>query len=115
MATGNRRRGPRPGGVGEYFGPSGEVTTVETCTCGHCQAIIDVRHRARAKELPAVCYSCQQFICQACEKAGVCLPAEQRAELEEYVGRLTGASCSEDLIARELETRRALRELGIRA
>ncbi len=83
MSVGNKHRGPRPGGVGEYFMPEGPVVTTETCTCGHCQSIIDVVYRAGAKELPAVCYNCQQFICKFCEAKDECTPFERVCEIDE--------------------------------
>ena len=83
MATGNKHHGPRPGGIGEYFLPYGPVIVNETCTCGHCQKIIDVVYRAGVKELPAVCYNCQNFICPMCESKDECTPFERVCEIEE--------------------------------
>jgi hypothetical protein len=97
--------------VQEVFGPYGEVITTETFTCGHCQHIIAVP--VGQMELRHPCYGCQRLICGPCRNKNVCFPAEKLMELEEYVGRLVGDSCHEDVIARNLETDRRLREMGI--
>jgi hypothetical protein len=82
-----RQRAPKPGGIFEAFTPEGYSIT-ETCTCGHCQAIIDVHRGASGPELPAICYNCQKFICPRCRKLDVCTPWEKQMEIQEARARL---------------------------
>lgn len=81
MASGNSRRGPRPGGVGEYFLPYGETITVETYTCRHCQAIIDTT--PKSKSMIPTCDHCHSHVCPLCKVKGDCLPFEKLCEIDE--------------------------------
>lgn len=81
-----RGRALRPGGMGEYFGPDGTVTTVHSSTCAHCQRMTEFPSMREMQNHVDVCRGCMKLICLEC--AGrPCMTWEKQMERQEARGR----------------------------
>lgn len=74
----------KPGGVGQYFGPEGQVE-IETSTCAHCNRITDIPNRRKMHEQVDICRSCMKLICLECADKP-CTPFMKRVEEAEERG-----------------------------
>jgi hypothetical protein len=72
----------KPGGIGQYFTPTGRMTEVATSTCAHCSSITDIPDPKKLHEHTDVCRLCMRLICLKC--AGKpCIPWMKRVEQAE--------------------------------
>jgi hypothetical protein len=77
----------KPGGVSEYFGPYGEITTVHCSTCAHCQRHTEFPSMRVMHEYVDICRGCMNLVCLEC--AGKpCRPWEKEVERQEAEYRL---------------------------
>jgi hypothetical protein len=76
------KRGPREGGVAEYFGIDGDYRVVETFTCCHC----NYPRELPGPNAPAIgfCRKCMRRECLSCAKKlnGRCAAFEK--QVDEY-------------------------------
>jgi hypothetical protein len=80
----------RPGGHLLIAGPDGKREH-DTFTCGHCQRVVIVRHRAAAADCGGMCKRCMKLTCPRCTAAGACTPFEKKLERAEARARLLKA------------------------
>ncbi len=79
-----------PGGCLTGTGPNGTVEH-DTFTCGHCNRVTIVPHRAAAEDMGGMCKQCMHLICTACVDNGRCTPFEKKLEAMESRERLRQA------------------------
>lgn len=60
----------------------------DTFTCGHCNKIVIVPHKAKASDCGGFCLCCMTTICSNCEKQGSCTPFEKKLEKMEARDRM---------------------------
>jgi len=69
----------RQRGFVQITGPEG-VQEFETFTCGHCNKVVRVPHRAKPEELGGMCKLCMSMTCGPCTATGKCEPFEKKLE-----------------------------------
>ncbi len=79
-----------PGGYLVITGPE-SVEEYDTFTCGHCQRVVVVKHKAQASDLGGMCRLCMKLVCAECDTLGSCTPFEKQMEEEEKSYRLRRA------------------------
>jgi hypothetical protein len=78
----------RPGGVGEYFSPTGAVREVDTSTCNHCGSITEIPSRREMMNHVEFCRGCGKLVCLKCAGQG-CVTQEMIADAIEAEYRRT--------------------------
>lgn len=69
-----------PGGYLTINDPEKPLIEHDTFTCGHCNRITIVPHKANPEDIGGLCKVCMQLICPQCVNDGNCKPFEKRIE-----------------------------------
>lgn len=63
----------------------------ETFTCGHCNNVIRVPHRANPDDLGGMCRICMSMVCGPCVEKRECDPFEKKLKRIEDRSRFLGS------------------------
>jgi len=76
----------RQRGFVQITGPNG-VEEHETFTCGHCNNVVRVPHKAKPDDLGGMCRVCMSMVCGRCCATGRCDPFDKKLKRMEDRGR----------------------------